>query len=143
MISVDIKAVLSSPGTSYWLKDALASALQRDIVDAANDAQALSSLLEHRCAEACGVTRLVCSFRAESAEDAMQFLQACRSIDTTMAATFQLDGVGTDVEVEVTTSASISSLQSCLAHRAGAEVIRQTLRALPLAMNTLERDPAL
>ncbi|HCF0590410.1 TPA: hypothetical protein NH794_004060 [Pseudomonas aeruginosa] len=143
MISVDIKAVLSSPGTSYWLKDALASALQRDIVDAANDAQALSSLLEHRCAEACGVTRLVCSFRAESAEDAMQFLQACRSIDTTMAATFQLDGVGTDVEVEVTTSASISSLQSCLAHRAGAEVIRQTLRALPLAMNTLERNPAL
>ncbi|HCF4080880.1 hypothetical protein [Pseudomonas aeruginosa] len=143
MISVDIQAVLSSPGTSYWLKDALASALQRDIVDAANDAQALSSLLEHRCAEACGVTRLVCSFRAESAEDAMQFLQACRSIDTTMAATFQLDGVGTDVEVEVTTSASISSLQSCLAHRAGAEVIRQTLRALPLAMNTLERDPAL
>ncbi|MDX1296745.1 MAG: hypothetical protein R3260_00680 [Pseudomonas sp.] len=47
----DIEQVLSHPGTSAWLRSALTDALQRDAVDAANDAEALSELLGRRCDE--------------------------------------------------------------------------------------------
>jgi len=47
MESLDL--VLSSPGTSYWLKLALTSALERDPVDAVRDAEALACLLRVRC----------------------------------------------------------------------------------------------
>lgn len=40
-----IDDVLASPGTSYWLKETLASALARDPVDAANDVELLAVLL--------------------------------------------------------------------------------------------------
>jgi hypothetical protein len=43
-----IEDVLSSPATSYWLRDTLASALDRDPVKAANDAGLLSQLLTIR-----------------------------------------------------------------------------------------------
>ena len=46
----EVQAVLASPSTSFWLKDALQAALQRDPVDAANDAELLASLLADRCA---------------------------------------------------------------------------------------------
>lgn len=44
--------VLNDFATSYWLKDALKSALNRDIVDALSDAERLVSLLkaEYACA---------------------------------------------------------------------------------------------
>jgi hypothetical protein len=41
--------VLASPATSTWLRNALTEALQRDPIDAANDAEALSELLSARC----------------------------------------------------------------------------------------------
>lgn len=45
----EIQKVLTSPGTSYWLRQALEQALDRDCVDAANDAEYLSDLLARRC----------------------------------------------------------------------------------------------
>ncbi|CAL8481719.1 protein of unknown function (plasmid) [Caballeronia sp. S22] len=49
MIDADIRAAIDSPSTSYWLRDALASVLRRDCVDAARDAHALAALLGRRC----------------------------------------------------------------------------------------------
>ena len=48
-VDEEIRAVIESPATSYWLKQALETALHRDCVDAANDAEALSDLLSRRC----------------------------------------------------------------------------------------------
>jgi hypothetical protein len=41
--------VLSDPGASFWLKNALRDALTRDPVDAANDAEVLAQVLDQRC----------------------------------------------------------------------------------------------
>lgn len=46
-----ISTVLEDPAASFWLKAALRSALARDPVDAANDAELLYGLLAHRCDE--------------------------------------------------------------------------------------------
>ena len=46
---LEVKQVLSDPAASFWLKDALRSALARDPVDAANDAEVLFRLLDERC----------------------------------------------------------------------------------------------
>ena len=43
-----IYSVRSSPNSSKWLKDALASALTRDLAEAAKDANTLSVLLTHQ-----------------------------------------------------------------------------------------------
>lgn len=43
-----IAAVLQHPSTSYWLRDALGRALDRDPVDAVDDAEALHELLVQR-----------------------------------------------------------------------------------------------
>jgi hypothetical protein len=43
-----IPEVLADPCASYWLKDALRSAVRRDIVDAINDAETLVSVLTAR-----------------------------------------------------------------------------------------------
>ena len=45
----EITAVLRDPAASSWLKMSLCSALSRDPVDAANDAEVLAKLLERRC----------------------------------------------------------------------------------------------
>ena len=47
----EIAAVLEDPAASFWLKAAIRSALDRDPVDAANDAELLSRLLARRCQE--------------------------------------------------------------------------------------------
>ena len=39
-------AILSDPSASYWLKDALRLALERDVCDALNDAEALAVALK-------------------------------------------------------------------------------------------------
>lgn len=52
MSNPTIESVLTDPGASHWLKDALRAALPRDPVDAANDATMLKNLLEGRCDEA-------------------------------------------------------------------------------------------
>lgn len=44
-----IEGVLADPAASFWLKNALRSALRRDPVDAANDAEVLAKLLDERC----------------------------------------------------------------------------------------------
>lgn len=38
--------ILSDPSASYWLKDALRAALERDCVDALSDAEALAVALK-------------------------------------------------------------------------------------------------
>lgn len=45
-----VRAVLNSPCTSYWLKDALTAALKRDCVDVAHDATELARILNERVA---------------------------------------------------------------------------------------------
>lgn len=50
-MSVDlttVRQIVNDPGTSDWLKQALLTALDRDIVDAFNDALLLTSILEER-----------------------------------------------------------------------------------------------
>jgi hypothetical protein len=47
-----IHRVLSDPASSYWLKDALATALKRDPIDAERDADVLNQLLRERADEA-------------------------------------------------------------------------------------------
>lgn len=44
--------ILTDPSTSYWLKNALERALERDAVDAANDAKILSKVLNDRMTKA-------------------------------------------------------------------------------------------
>jgi hypothetical protein len=44
-----IDEVLADPAASSWLKTALRSALCRDPVDAAHDAEILALVLEERC----------------------------------------------------------------------------------------------
>lgn len=46
----EIEAVLEDPAASFWLKDALRSALLRDPVDAANDSEVLARLLDRSAA---------------------------------------------------------------------------------------------
>ena len=47
--------ILRDPATSDWLKDVLKSALERDPVDALNDALALAGVLETRVRHALGL----------------------------------------------------------------------------------------
>lgn len=55
-----INDVLSNPGTSYWLKDALKGALLRDPVDSANDAELLAALLSQRAEASLVPASIVC-----------------------------------------------------------------------------------
>lgn len=48
-IDADIQDALNTPSMSYWLRDALISALRRDCVDGARDAQILAAWLARRC----------------------------------------------------------------------------------------------
>lgn len=51
MITKAIEQILADPCASYWLKNAFRSAVQRDCVDAAKDAETLHLLLDDRCAK--------------------------------------------------------------------------------------------
>lgn len=44
-LTIEVIALLANPGTSYWLKNALVSALDRDPFDAERDALALATIL--------------------------------------------------------------------------------------------------
>jgi hypothetical protein len=46
---LSVEQVLADPAASSWIKQALQSALPRDPVDAANDAEVLARLLDSRC----------------------------------------------------------------------------------------------
>jgi len=49
MLTEKIKKVLADPAASFWLKRAIEENLNRDPVDAANDAEVLYDVLEERC----------------------------------------------------------------------------------------------
>ena len=51
-----INHMQESPGTSFWLKDALNKALNRDCVDACHDAEALAAVLRARCDDILGTS---------------------------------------------------------------------------------------
>lgn len=51
-----IDAVLRDPSASAWLRTSLSAALDRDPVDAANEAEVLAQLLDRRCQEVLGRT---------------------------------------------------------------------------------------
>ncbi len=44
-----VEDLLKDPSTSFWLRNALTSALSRDPVDAANDAEVLARVLDRQC----------------------------------------------------------------------------------------------
>ena len=44
----EIRQLQADPGLSDWFKQALSSSLERDPVDAANDAELLSAVLDRR-----------------------------------------------------------------------------------------------
>jgi hypothetical protein len=48
--AVSVEAILADPTASTWLKNAVQTALSRDPVDAANDAEILMGVLESRAA---------------------------------------------------------------------------------------------
>jgi hypothetical protein len=50
----EIAQVLTDPAASQWLKNTLRTALSRDPVDAANDAEVLHLILERRCRDLLG-----------------------------------------------------------------------------------------
>ena len=47
----EIRDLLNDPALSHWLRDAMLSALERDPVDAANDAGLLALVLDRRAGE--------------------------------------------------------------------------------------------
>jgi hypothetical protein len=49
-----VQELLDSPSVSFWLKDALRKAVNRDCVDAARDAELLAATLRRRADEALG-----------------------------------------------------------------------------------------
>ena len=49
-----IHLITQNQTASYWLKNALAAAIARDVVDAARDAEVLAELLRARCDESLG-----------------------------------------------------------------------------------------
>lgn len=54
-VEAEIKDLIGSPNASFWLKPALQSALSRDYIDAANDADVLRDLLDRRATEKLGL----------------------------------------------------------------------------------------
>ena len=51
----DIQAILEDPAVSDWLKVALTEAIERDPVDALNDALLLAQMLDDRLRETLGL----------------------------------------------------------------------------------------
>ncbi|HFL7769811.1 TPA: hypothetical protein ACG47G_004354 [Pseudomonas aeruginosa] len=45
---IGVGDLLTSPGTSYWLRDAISSSMRRDPVDALSDAEVLLDVLRRR-----------------------------------------------------------------------------------------------
>lgn len=82
-------ACLASAATSSWLKDALRSAVRRDPVDAANDAELLASLLAARCsshlAGACPICQALVGYAAWIPIDAAPGRMACPSCSSAVS----------------------------------------------------------
>ncbi len=52
--AMPVARVFADPSASFWLRDALRTALDRDLVDAAADARVLADILDERCTQALG-----------------------------------------------------------------------------------------
>ena len=48
MLNMTLKEILADPSISYWLKDAIRTAYERDPVEAMRDAQSLIKMLRDR-----------------------------------------------------------------------------------------------
>jgi hypothetical protein len=59
----EIRTILCGLGTSTWLKNALMAALDRDPVDAVNDAELLAMVLWHRADQITATTRVALDAR--------------------------------------------------------------------------------
>jgi len=83
------------------------------------------------------------SFRVEGENDVVQFLAAAEAHGFTAQGTGTVrpdaDGLP-DVDVEIQTSATLEQLQDVLRKLEDSHVILQTLRQLPMGINSLERD---
>ena len=66
----EIRKILEGPGTSTWMKLALTTALNRDPVDAVNDAELLAMVLGHRAEQI--------SAAAKAEVDAQRAIQRAR-----------------------------------------------------------------
>ncbi|KPX32994.1 MULTISPECIES: hypothetical protein [Pseudomonas syringae group] len=64
-LTADIEAIMESPDTSYWLKDTLTSALKRDCIDAAGDAEILFQILERHAIETLEAARANLNLRPD------------------------------------------------------------------------------
>ena len=51
--NTEVQRLLANPATSNWLKNAITSARERDVVDALNDAEILLQVMTAECARAC------------------------------------------------------------------------------------------
>ncbi len=52
----NLRIILNSPATSYWLRNTIESAMVRDPVDALRDAETLLAVLEERLRETMSYT---------------------------------------------------------------------------------------
>lgn len=48
LLPIDVKDVMASPSTSFWLKQAIQDNLNRDPVDALNDVEVLMAVLQNQ-----------------------------------------------------------------------------------------------
>ncbi|MGF6281799.1 hypothetical protein ABH908_000167 [Pseudomonas frederiksbergensis] len=83
----------------------------------------------------------VFSMRAECAEDAEGFFKAVQDAGVRLNSTVNKDGTGLpDVDVEFHADASIEQLRDIIRRITDGHVMLQTLRPVPLAGNSLDRD---
>jgi hypothetical protein len=75
-----LNTILNDPSANYWLKDSLRSALRRDVMDAANDAEILAEVLSDRCADLTGQKRDISVSKLLAERDAEILRQAQRKI---------------------------------------------------------------
>lgn len=64
-MTTEIDAIMASPDTSDWLKDALASALKRDCNNAVEDAEILFHVLERHAMRTLEAARATLNLRPE------------------------------------------------------------------------------
>jgi hypothetical protein len=71
----DIRLMLDDPSLSHWFINAMKTALERDPVDAANDAEILALVLERRAASC-----LLASKLAGRAAESLRFLKSAAAV---------------------------------------------------------------
>lgn len=80
------------------------------------------------------------SFRAECAADVDNLNNALTASGLAATLLYYPDPVYPDINVEIETDAALDVIRSIMREVDDGHVMYQTLRAVPLAQNTLERD---